>query len=244
MNIFDENPSEIVTIEADKDYVADLVGEGKKFKDLAGLARGKLEADNYIKELTSKLDGLKKELDGRTSLDQFLTEMKDLRAPPQNGQVQPSTPAPVQTDPLDDSTLEQRLLEILERRSAQEKQESNRDFVGRVLAEQFGDQASYKINQKAKDLGMSVKDLENLALKSPQAFFNLVGVQERQAPVNVPVARQSINSTSQVQTTGVKNKAYFENLKRTNRKAYDNPKTVSEMVAARQDCAQRGIPWE
>lgn len=243
MSIFDETPSNIVTIEDGKDYVSELVGDDKKFKSVSDLARGKLEADNYINTLTSRLDELRKELDSRTSLDQFLTEMKGLKAPVQNEQVQPSTPAQVPAGSLDDSVLEEKLAALLERRRAQERSESNLDQVQRVLSETYGDQASSVINKKAKDLGMSVKDLQALATNSPQAFYQLVGVQERN-PVQSLAPRSTLNSLSTPNNLGVKNKAYFDKMKKENPRAYHDPKTTNEMVRAMQECQDKRIPWE
>lgn len=245
MTIFDETPTDSVTIEEGKDYVAELVGDDKKFKDVQGLARGKLEADNYIKELTSRMDELRKELDSRTSLDVFLQEMKGMKekAQPQPGQPEVVTPDDQKVTQLDDSTLEEKLNQILERRMAQEKSETNLDHVQRVLKDQLGDQAKQVINNKARDLGMSVKDLEGLATRSPSAFFTLLGVsQERQSTPGVPPARSSVNLGQA--PSGVKNKAYFDNLKRTNPQAYWNPQTTVEMIKARRDCESRRIPWE
>lgn len=246
MTIFDENPSEVVTIEEGKDYVAELVGDDKKFKDVQGLARGKLEADNYIKTLTERLDELRKELDGRTSLDAFLAEMKGLKAAPQNEQTQPIDPPVVQPQSsLDDSTLEERLVQILERRAVQEKSESNLDQVQRVLKDQLGDQAKNVLNNKAREHGMSVKDLEGLATRSPTAFYTLMGLDpNRSTYQNAAPARSSVNLGNSGAPQGVKNKAYFDNLKRTNPTAYRDPRTTVEMIKARKDCEARRIPWE
>lgn len=244
MSIFNETPTEIVTIEEGKDYVAELVGDGKKFKSVEDLAKGKLEADRYIQNLTQRLDQLNQELNSRTSLDQFLAEMKELKAPPQNGQVQqPSTPTPAPAGSLDDSALEEKLNQLLERRRAQERVETNLGQVQRVLTEQYGDQASLVINKKAKDLGMSVKDLENLATTSPQAFYQLVGVQERtQVPSSMP--RPALNSLSTPANPGVKTKAYFDKMKKENPRQYNDPRTTNEMVRAMQECQEKRIPWE
>lgn len=244
MTIFDENPDQLETIEEGKDYVAELVGDDKKFKDVQGLARGKLEADNYIKTLTERLDELRKELDSRTSLDTFLQEMKGLKAAPQTGQEhQVGTPAERQPTPLDDSTLEQKLVEILERRRAAETSETNLEQVQRVLKEQLGDQAKTVINNKARDHGMSVKELESLAARSPSAFYSLVGLDPvRQAPITPGVARSSVNLGSQSST--VKNKAYFDKMRQTDPQRYKSPQTTVEMMKARRECEARRIPWE
>jgi hypothetical protein len=76
-NIFDVQPdATIQTVDENVDYVTELVGEGKKFKDISGLARGKAEADLTIEVLKKKLDDLNKELTTRASLETFLDQMK------------------------------------------------------------------------------------------------------------------------------------------------------------------------
>lgn len=243
MTIFDDMSDDTVTIDDQKDYVAELVGDGKKFKDVAGLARGKAEADAYIRQLTERLDEARKELGSRTSLDDFLKEMKTLRDPKPNGDhnvVIPDSPKIP-----DDSSLEEKILSILQ--SQQEKQigESNIDRVQRVLADQLGDNAKQVINNKAKELGMSVVELQGLAQKSPSAFFRLVGVSEEPRLSQTPsLPRSGVNSLAVPSTSGVKNKAYFDKLKQSNPKVYWDPKTTAEMIKARKECEQNRVPWE
>lgn len=244
MSIFDENPTNVETLDEGKDYVAELVGDGKKFKDTQALARGKAEADLYIKQLTERLDEARKELETRMQRESFLEEIKGLRNSESNGQNHTTTPVVTDPVPLDDSILEQKLLALLQKQKTQERQESNIDRVERVLKERLGDQANQVINNKARELGLSPKELEGIAINSPAAFFQLVGVQEdRQPASNVPVARNTNNSFGQPQTQGVKNKAFYEKLKQTDPKAYWNPKIVAEMIKARQECESRGIAW-
>lgn len=244
MSIFDESTVDIETIDPAKDYVAELVGDDKKFKDVAALARGKAEADAYIKQLTERLDEARKELGSRTNLEDFLKEMKTLRepAPPLNVQ-EPVKPAggPV----LDDSTLEEKILRILEQKSQKDVGESNLDRVKRVLNEQLGPNARATVTNKSTELGMSVQELENLAARSPSAFFTLVGVSEQRPVSPSPVApRGSVNSLGSNRPAGVKNAAYFANLKQTNPAAYWDKGTTAEMIKARKECEKAGIPWE
>lgn len=66
-NLFDTvSDDEIVTLDDSVDYVAELVGEGKKFREIKDLAKGKVESDRYIEVLTKKLDDAVKELNTRT----------------------------------------------------------------------------------------------------------------------------------------------------------------------------------
>ena len=46
------------TIDPEKDYTAELVGEGKKFKDNKELARSKVESDLFISHLQKEEIGI------------------------------------------------------------------------------------------------------------------------------------------------------------------------------------------
>ena len=66
-DIFDSATTEVTTTseqqtQTNDSFVTQLVGEGKKFKDYEALAKGKLEADRHIGEITKTLDELRAEL--------------------------------------------------------------------------------------------------------------------------------------------------------------------------------------
>lgn len=239
-NIFDVSDDLEVTIDENKDYVAELVGEGKKFKSVEDLAKGKYHSDVTITTLKQQLDELKQELNTRTSLQAFLDQMKAEKG----GQVE-TPPNPVQPNgqqgnELDDSSLEAKLAAILEKQQAAKKAESNVDRVTRVMREQFGDQAGQVINHKAKELGMTPKRLQELAQEAPDAFFRLTGVSETPGSVTPSVPTSVVNNFGgTVQNVGIKNHKYFENLKRTNPKAYFDPKTTTEMINSRARLGQK-----
>ncbi len=240
-DIFAELASdEIVTIDDSKDYLSELVGEGKKFKDPQSLAKGKAESDAYIALLLKQKDELVKELNTRTSLDGFLDKMKSQREAP----AVVDTPV-TEVAQLDDATLEQKLADLLSKREAQKTSETNAERVKRVLLDQFGDKAQVLINNKARELGMSTQDLKSLATRSPSAFFTLVGVQENQErqAAGSPVARPSVNSFA-TPVSQVKNRAFYEKMKRDDPKKYFAPATTSEMMRSMAECRDKGIPWE
>lgn len=241
MSIFENNDDE-VTLSDDVDYYAELVGEGKKFNDQKALAKGKAESDRYIELLKAQLAEANKELNTRTSLDSFLDQMKQPKVP------DPVTPPPAlpvsDKGALDEAQLEERLLQILAKREAAKLSETNTERVKRVLAEQLGSNQSTFIKQKSSELQMTAQELEAFAVKSPSAFFRLVGIQEDRQPNGNPSVPRSGLNPSTTSTGPVKNKAYFERLKQTDPKAYRDPKTTGEMMRAMADCQKRGIAWE
>lgn len=240
-NLFDVVPEEeVVTIDESKDYVAELVGEGKKFKDVSQLAKGKFESDQYIAMLTKKLDELKTELNTRTSLDAFLDKMKTDKI---TGQPEPvATPSDQPSVALDDSILEAKLAEILSKKEQQTTQASNLEKVTSALQQQFGDQAKLVLNHKAKEVGMSVQALQSLAAQSPEAFFRLVGVQNN-VPSGVATPKNTVNSFASEPMSVVRDSKYYEKLKRENPTKYFSNQTTVEMIKDMQSLRSRGLPW-
>lgn len=232
------NESETVTIDQNADYLAELVGEGKKFKTAHDLARGKAEADRYIEMLKKQNEDLKKEVNTRTSLDSFKTALEELRKPAQV-ESQPLSPPGSQAPKFDESSLEALVESLLQKKEAQRAQETNAQKVSRVLEENFGGNAQSVLNQKAREVGMSLSDLKEISLRSPQAFFRLVGAQEgAQRPANTgAVPSGSVNLDSPTQISPVRGKSYYERMKREQPTLYNDPKTTSAMI---QDMARMG----
>lgn len=227
-DIFTEINSD-VTIDQNADYLAELVGEGKKFKTPHELAKGKAEADRYIELLKQQNAQLQQEVNTRTSLDSFKTILEGSRQP-----AEPVNPAPVTPDDalrLDETRLEQLVQNLLAKQEAQRAQESNSQKVSRVLEENFGQSAQQVINQKAKDLGMSLEALKSLSTQAPNAFFALVGAQEgNQRPVLGGAVPRSSVSMGDPTAHAARGKSYYDKMKRENPKQYNDQRTTVQMM--------------
>jgi hypothetical protein len=234
-NLFSVEEEFTPTVDESIDYIDELVGEGKKFKDVASLARGKKAADQYIEVLKEHLAEAQKELTTRTSLESFLDQMKGQKNEMTPEPVTPSSPGRENEVPLDDSTLESKLEQLLAKRESERTRETNMQYVNRVLTEQFGTEAKQIIKKTASDSGMSVEDLQSLALSSPKAFFRLVGVTDTPAPSAAPVvARNGFNSAATPQNGGTRNKAYYDKLKVSDPKKYFSNEITVQMMRDRQ----------
>jgi hypothetical protein len=62
-NLLDQSNSQ-PTLDENKNYYEELVGEGKKFKDEKELAKGKWIADEYVKTLERSLDEMRNDYKG------------------------------------------------------------------------------------------------------------------------------------------------------------------------------------
>lgn len=226
-DLFAPLPTDAPTLDDQKDYFADLVGEDKKFKTPQELAKGKAHSDMFIEVLKKKADDLQAELKTRMSLEQFMTQMAERKpAEPAQPVLTPDThPAN-----LDAQSIEALVAEAIARREASKISETNKDRVSRVLQEQLGDQAQRAVNLKAQTLGMSTKDLQDLAVRSPQAFFGLMGINE--GPRETFNTRVPVNTvqTNQQPNSGLHGKSFYEAMKRNDPKKYMSNETTVSMV--------------
>lgn len=198
----------------------ELVGEDKKYKTTEDLAVSRLEADRFIAQLQTETATLRQELalaitkaDTTTTLEKLMTELanKD-NVPPVDKPVIPPTDQVNQTKALTQDDI----VKLLEARDASKVEAAN---LAKAMAEAqkvFGDKLVDGLAAKATELGMEFGEIEALAKKSPQAFFNLIGLHQRESSTR-SMARDG-RSSQQASTTiagQVRNKAYYENLKQT-----------------------------
>src|SRR5688500_13285080 len=64
-------------VDEDKDGEAELVGEGKKFKDHKSLAKGKAESDAFISHLQKELAEMREELNKRITFEDLMTKITE-----------------------------------------------------------------------------------------------------------------------------------------------------------------------
>ena len=242
-NVFQNDPER--TNEQDRqqqidDYLAHYVGEGKKFKDVQELAKGKFEADNYIPTLEKKLDELRAELEKRQTAaeiaDQLRSRLADTKSTEGSNQGNTNLGEKTQDDQtqtkgFSQEDIEKLLEERLTQREQQTKAQRNIEEVSKTLNERVGATANKWLQDKANELGVTVKYLQQQAEVSPKVFYNLVGLntgtQQRQG-FNPPAS--SVNAASSLDNgTQVRNNAYYERLFKENPKLRFDPQTTVQM---------------
>lgn len=218
--------------------LTDLVGEGKKFKTVEDLAKGKLAADEHIANLEKELAGLRteanKKFDAEAELAKLRDEMQALRTDPSKGRTQEVTPPAVSED---------RIAAIVQ--ASLTRAEQNRTVTQNVMAandamvQQFGslEAASAAVNAKAAELGMSIEDLKGIAAKSPTAFGKIIlgdaqkgGNEAPLAPkANAPAITPGGPLLGQAKPG---TKEHFDAILKTDRKKYWTPEIQSQLHAA------------
>lgn len=191
------------------DPVSALVGPGKKYKDVQALAASRLEADQYIARLEAEnrqaRDELQKrisETDGIKSLTDLLTST--LKPGPQN-QPAPS-PAGSPTPPASGSTgvdtraIEGLVTKILNERTTEAERSLNANTSYSGLTKVYGTESEAKtaITKRAQELNLPTAKLVDLARTSPQAFFQIMGINPGEAATRSTAG----DITAGIQTTG------------------------------------------
>lgn len=200
------------------DPAAELIGEGKKYKDLTAAAKALLEKDRFIERLKAENAEARGALRGEAKMDEFLEK---LRAAQNSGtastsvttQGEPSTNQNPNNNETKALTVDevQKLMDARERAAAEQR---NLDASITKVREAFG--ANYKVvmTQKAEELGMTQEYLLNLAKTQPKAFAKLVEAdvapQGRASPPTSSVNTAALGN----KRSGEKNSAYYSALRK------------------------------
>lgn len=224
------------TTEAEQtDYLEQLVGEGKKFKDPEALARGKAEADEFIENLKRQNQELKEDLEKASKLDQILEEIRS------NEAAKPSTarnddPGEGEGDPsktssgLTDEQLQALIEKTLSQRETEGRANKNLSEVNRVIGEKYGSKAAEFLKSRADEIGLSVVKMKELAAENPKAFYRLVGLDGNSPNKGVEVGGNRLNSESSLSGGTNQTRAdYYRELRKADRRRYFSPEVQMQM---------------
>lgn len=210
-------------LDPNKDYLSDIVGEGKKYKTPADLAKGAVYKDAHIARLEAEaaqrnadLERLKTDLSTRTRLEDLVDnissrESKTLTTP---------VTIPAEQVPSSNQTpeqLEAQIDALLSKRERERTGQSNRAIVKQKLEQTLGPNFANKVREQGRALGLGENFLNNLAAENPAAFFKLIGVSDSQAPrrdIFSTPPQASVNpDTPFAPADTFQDKAYFDRLR-------------------------------
>tara|TARA_R110000823_G_scaffold126329_1_gene253389 strand:- start:39 stop:803 length:765 start_codon:yes stop_codon:yes gene_type:complete len=245
MSVFDQTtgqptdtPVTEQAIETKESYVQRLVEErGEKWQDPETIAKGKVEADQHIKNLETQLAEMREDLKKQDYAKALLEQVQNKAVAPaatkaelpnndsNGGVAEPDTT-------VEAPDMESLVEEALKKRDAKNTAAQNVKQVDDALTQTYGTEAAKVVAEKAAELGMGLDRLQAIASESPAAFLRLMG----EAPVvNTGTApKSSVNTTAgNFNGAGGKDWAFFQNLRRTNPTQYYTPSVQRELIAAR-----------
>lgn len=216
-------------IDPNKDYRAELVGEGKKYRDDAALALSKVHADRLIDELKKKLAETEQELQTRKRLEELLdTAARRPDAPP-NPPL--GTPPQLGNEPVNDLTpekIESLISSKLTEHERQNRAAQNLNTVKTELVKKFGNGYEAELVKVAEAAGVSTEWLSETAKQNPRLVLNLVEANQPKKETYVTPPANGLNpalaATNDERTLG-----FYQKLKARDPKLYNSKEVQSQM---------------
>jgi len=218
-------------------FVQKLVeAKGENWKDPEVLAKGKLEADGYIKTLEDQLAQMREDMKKQDYQAQILEQLQNKAAETTTAQtVTPNNNGSTETQNTTASLSENDLESLVEKTLVKREQDSvikqNLAQVDQELVNSFGTEAAAKVQEKAQELGMSLERLRDIAAESPSAFFTLIGQQQ---PTISPMVQGSVRTEGvNMQASNTRDWQYYQKLRRENPNQYYSPKIQQQLIQDR-----------
>lgn len=237
-------------IDPNKDYLPELVGEGKKFKTPQELARGKYEADMFIETLKRQQDDLRAEYTklreesmARAKFEELVDRLDKAKPPESNPLTDVNLDNKKPAFDLDPAKLADLIDSKMEAREDSRRKEQNYKLVEGRLREAYGDSFPRILKEQMEELNLSKDYINDLARQSPEAFFRTMGLQEqvRKDPFSPPPRSNRISDNFNTKGQPKRTWTYYQDLKKANPKVYFDPKTTTQM---HKDYAELGKSFE
>jgi hypothetical protein len=220
-------------VEDNKNYLTELVGEQKKFKTPEDLAKGKYEADLYIKTLEKNFDDLRKDyvkVQENASTTAKLEELiRQMEAKSKQNTTHEQPPVnDVKPAQLDPNELKSLVSNAVQEMKISDKQQENFNLVKTKLKEQFGDKYQEVLKQRITELELTDDDINTLAKKSPTAFFKTIGLEEKRQGDQYQAPPPNVNRFTP-QGKQKRTWSYYKGLKEKNPNILLDPKINVQM---------------
>jgi hypothetical protein len=217
-----------------------LVGENQKYKTVDDLAKAYANADHFIGKTKAEIAEAKAEI--KVLKDLLESKNKPVEPPKapatDSGQQNPPVnPGPDENDKNKD--LSALVAEELERQNSQKTFADNVNTVSEKLASFYGGEREAKeaIARKSKELNVSTEWLMDIAGRSPNAFYNTIGLDQKS--FTTPGASGDVNTAALGRDGNRKNFKYFEEIRKTNPKLYYSAQTQREMFNSARELGDK-----
>ena len=216
-------------------FVQKLVeAKGDNWKDPEVLAKGKIEADGYIQKLEEQLTNMREDLGKQDYAKDLLEQLQNKAADPINAKnAMPNNDTGGTSEGNTNPNLSEEDLKSLVERTLTERDKDsvvkqNLNLVNEEMEKSYGTDASAKIQNKAKELGLTIERMQEIAAESPNAFFNLIGEPKKdfKPMVEGSVRTEGVN----MQASNERDWSYYQNLRRDNRSLYYSPKIQRQLM--------------
>ena len=179
-NPFDQGGSQQPQEFEDKtpeEFMAELVGEDKKYKTVEEAVRALAHANHHISTLEGETHTLREQVSQSKTIEDVMARLASNQSPESKdtGSSDPEHKEPKQ----DGEDVEATVKRLLEQQQSAQSANSNKQSVIDAMTKQFGTKAGEIWDSVEKELGV---DLEQMSASSPSAVLKLLGVTGSQAP--------------------------------------------------------------
>ena len=210
-----DNQDNVVTNE-NKEYLPDLVGEGRRYKTPEDLAKSVAFKEDHIRKIEAENAKLREDLLAGKKLEDLLDKAVNRQVNTDTTRDPP--PPPVNTT-APDITSEVR--KVVEEISANQRASDNIAKVQDALRRQYGNDWQKVLRDKMADLGFDDVATTQMARTNPAGLVKIVAPAAVRNDVNPP--RRDVNFDGRDTTSTVRNEAYYDALRKSNPKGFDTP---------------------
>lgn len=232
MDLLTNNTDQVI-VDDNKDYLSELVGDDKKFKSPAELAKGKWHADQTIELMKKRMDDLRADFEKerkqnltreqlQSALDRF--SQTDLAS---SANTQANTDTNV-TPIIDPNQIKSLVTSEVMNLRKQETEAQNAKTVEAKLIERYGTNYANVLSQQAVELGLSDQEVNYMAKSNPKVFLRTFGLDQPQRTENFQAPpRNSFNFSP---TAPKKTWSYYQEIKKNKPTEYYSPKIQNQMM--------------
>lgn len=237
-NLLDKDDDH-VEIDESKNYLTELVGEGKKFKTPEDMAKGKYLADQQIEIMKRRMDEMREdflkaqeELKTRASIEEMLdraaTRNQDNR---DNTEMREMDKKPL----LDPNELESLFDKKLSMYEKQKTAEANRVEVESKLKERYGNNYKSVLAKQAEELNISGDELTYMAERNPKLFFKTFELdRQNNESFDAPI-RGTTRNTFTPNTGEKRTWSYYKKMRKDNPTEYYSGKVQNQIIKDMQE---------
>ena len=180
----------------------------QKYKTAEEFVKGFQESQSFIRKLQEENEKFRSELDKRLSAEAVLEQIK--------AQAKPDEKPSSEFDP---EAIRDVVHKELEAKTKQEKMAYNIRQFSDQLAAIYGDKAKEAVATKARELGVSVERVREIAAESSTAALAMFGVASSK-PDGIPRKSSGSVNTETLGMEGGRNYAFYQKLRRDNPAEY------------------------
>lgn len=224
-------------------YFAELVGDGRKYKDQEALAKGNFHGDIHIRNLEQRIDEMREDMTrdrnelmlSQAKLIELQKQLTSNALPEVNEVTQPTIkPEDIQ------SLISSELPKYMSAYETDQRQKQNFETVKAKLIETYGHNYGHAYQEKINSLGLSTEQADGIAKTSPQAFITMLGMNQpvRQTFQAPPQSSNTFRPKGAVSKTESYYKEMLKEMRKENPHAYYSPQTLVEMDRMAQEMGE------